>query len=126
MQRYTLRITNWHPHRLNELLGSWKRCMRLKREDRQIVATYAKLADVPKATVKRRVSVTICLGPKQRGGDPDSYHKSLLDALKQAELIVDDNRQWVELAPVQYSRGSHRETTIVLEDVEGQAPAKAA
>lgn len=76
-------------------------------------------AHVPKAAGKRRVKLTIVLGPRQRGGDPDAYWKSTLDALARAGLILDDNRQGVELASVAYERGTRKATVIGLTDVAG-------
>ena len=100
MATYRLVIEGWHPARLNQLLaGHWSRCHRLKRADRQLVGLESKLQGIPPATGKRRVSLTLVLGPRQRAGDPDSYFKSLLDALTHAGMILDDNRQSVELGP---------------------------
>jgi hypothetical protein len=48
---------------------------------------------------------------------PDSYWKSLLDALVHAGLLVDDNRQHVQLGEVEFERGTARATTITLEDL---------
>lgn len=111
-------IPRWHPAKVNELLsGHWSRGHKLKKADRQVV--WASSLVLPKATVKRRVELTIILKPKQRGGDVDAYFKSALDALKHAGLVVDDNRQGVELAPVAYERGTEREwgTRIRLTDI---------
>lgn len=114
---WTVRIAGWHPARINELLGDWRRASRRKKQDRVAIALPVSLAKVPRATGKRRVSVEIVLGPRQRGGDPDAYHKSLLDALKHCGAILDDRRQCVELTPVTYSRGPQRATVVTLEDV---------
>jgi hypothetical protein len=112
---YTLTIPGWHPARLNHLLtGHWRPRYRLKRADADTVAFYARLGGIPRATGKRRVSLRITLGYRQRAGDPDCYWKSLLDALKTAGLIVDDDRFGVDLGP-------ERATTILLEDVGPQA-----
>ena len=105
MATHTLTIADWHPTRLNELVGShWAVAARLKAQDKALVAHYAHDQGVPRATGKRRVGLTIHLRPKQRAGDPDAYWKSLLDALTAAELLIDDNRQHVELSPVEYVR----------------------
>jgi hypothetical protein len=61
-------------------------------------------AKVPKATGRRRVSLQIVLKKGQRAGDPDSYFKSLCAALVHVGMLVDDNPQGVELAPVAFSR----------------------
>ena len=67
--------------------------------------------------------IPILLKPRQRGGDTDAYWKSCLDALCQAELLVDDNRQHVELCPVQYRRATDATwgTAIFLEDIGDSA-----
>jgi hypothetical protein len=115
---HSLVIPNWHPRRLNELVGcSWQKRHRLKREDRELVAGYARLAGNPLAVVKRRVSLKLTLAPGQRAGDVDSYWKSLLDSLVCAGLLVDDDRQHVELGAVDFDHGAERETMIVLEDL---------
>lgn len=117
----TLTITGWHPARLNQLLsGHWSKRARLKRQDRDavFVATNLGLLEgLHFARGKRRVSLEITLAPRQRAGDPDSYWKSLLDALVHAGLLVNDNRQGVELGPVTFKRGKQKSTTITLEDL---------
>jgi Holliday junction resolvase RusA-like endonuclease len=118
---YTLHIPRWQPRRLNELLSChWAKAARLKRADRQMIAAYARKAKTPQATGKRRVMLTILLKPHQRGADPDAYHKSYLDSLVYAGLLIDDNRQHVELAPVQYRRAGEQDwgTIVALEDIE--------
>jgi Holliday junction resolvase RusA-like endonuclease len=108
-----IRIQRWHPARLNELLGGhWSKGHRLKKRDREMVWAYSQ--GNPKAEGKRRVELTIVLKRAQRGGDPDSYFKSVCDALKHAGMLVDDNRQGVELAPVRYERGEDWGTIIRL------------
>jgi hypothetical protein len=118
MNTYTLTIDNWHPARLNLWDGRhWKVRARHKRADREIVGLYARLAGIPPATGKRRVSLRLTLGPRQRGADPDAYFKSVLDALVHAGLLVDDDRHGVELGDVVFQRGKIKGTEIVLEDV---------
>ena len=53
----------------------------------------------------------------------DSYHKSLLDALKHARLIVDDSRQWCEITPATFSRALERKTVITIKDINVMSPA---
>jgi Holliday junction resolvase RusA-like endonuclease len=118
--QHTLHIPRWHPAKVNQLYsGHWAVKSRLKAADRQMVALYAKQAKIPLAFGPRRVTLTILLKPRQRGGDPDAYWKSSLDALTHAGLLVDDNRQHVELAPVQYRRSGETDwgTLIHLEDL---------
>lgn len=113
-------IPGWHPARLNQWDGRhWSVRSRLKKADRELVGVYAKLARIPLAMGKRRVSLRITLGPRQRAGDPDAFWKSTLDALVHAGLLVDDNRQNVELGRVDFDRGPARATAIALEDIAG-------
>ena len=117
-EAHVLTIDGGHPARLNQWDGRhWSVRARLKRRDRETVGLYARLAAIPPAAGRRRVSLRLTLAPRQRAGDPDSYWKSLLDALVHAGLLVDDNRQSVELGEVTFERGSIRRTAIVLEDV---------
>jgi hypothetical protein len=117
MTCYTINIPRWHPAPLNKLMkGHWSNGHRLKKVDRAMVAAYA--SNIPKAAGKRLVSLHIILGKGQRAADPDSQFKSLCDALIHAKLLVDDNRQHVELAPVTFSRDPKAwGTRITLEDL---------
>ncbi len=111
---YRLVIPDWHPAKLNALYaGHWARRARLKKADRELVGIYARQAAIPPATGKRRVQLVLTLAPRQRAGDPDAYWKSMLDALTATGLLVDDNRQHVELAPVEFERGRAKATTIL-------------
>lgn len=116
--RWVLEIPGFHPCRLNQLIGRhFAVVARLKRRDRDVIAFWARRACVPPAAGKRRVRLTITLGPRQRAGDPDSMWKSLLDACVHCGLLKDDNRQGVELAPVEFVRGPEMGMTIELEDI---------
>lgn len=116
---YFLRIPRWQPERLNRLIGChWATKHRRKRADREMVAGYALAQQIPRAEGKRRVSLVVTLGPRQRGFDPDSPWKSLLDALVACGLLVDDSGRWVEAGAVTFERGRERGTLIILEDVE--------
>jgi hypothetical protein len=54
----------------------------------------------------------------QHAADPDSQFKSLCDALVHAKMLVNDNRQHVELAPVTFSRDPKAWGTVIqLEDL---------
>jgi Holliday junction resolvase RusA-like endonuclease len=68
---------------------------------------------------RRRVAVRVA-NPHYRGRnvpDPLSPLKSLLDALVQAGLLVDDSERWCEIVvPVKYVSGE-KSTTIFLEDL---------
>lgn len=114
--RYTFSFPG-HVARLNQLLGDWRRAARLKARDRRIIGLAVLAAGIPRAAAKRRVSLTITLGPRQRGADPDAYFKSTLDSLVHCGMLKDDSRHWCELGPVSYSRGPVAQTTITLEDI---------
>ncbi len=111
-------IPNWHPTRLNQLLNShWAVAARYKRHDADIIAASVLGAGVPKADrSRRRVSVEIVLGPRQRGGDPDCYWKSLLDGLVKCGLLKDDSKEWLECGEVIFSRGPRPATVIKIEN----------
>jgi hypothetical protein len=55
----------------------------------------------------------------KRGVTPDSYFKSLLDALVSAGLLVDDSAKFCELAPTTYERATRRASVITLTDIPG-------
>lgn len=110
----TITIPNWRPSPLNTLLGHWAKAHKHKKTDRNIVATYTN--HLPKAETKRRVHLTIILGPSQRATDPDSPLKSLGDALVHAKMLKDDSYKWVEWAPVKFVKGDMA-TIIQLEDI---------
>ncbi len=119
-REHRLVVERWHPQKLNQLLGChWGTRSRRKRFDAELVAIEAHNQDVPRATLRRRVSLLIVLGPRQRAGDVDAYQKSCLDALVCAGLLIDDSPAWCEIAPVVYERGPEKKTVIVLEDMEG-------
>jgi len=118
MTVYTLEIPRWHPTRLNQMKDHWSNGHRLKKADCEMVAHYARPFPKPGQGDKRRVYLHIILNKGQRAGDPDSYQKSLLDALVHAEMLWDDNRQHVELAPVTFSRDPKAwGSEITLEDL---------
>lgn len=116
--RWFVRIDNWHPCRLNELIHAhWAKAARKKRIDRDILALAVAGAGVPAARGKRRVGLEITLGPRRRAADPDAYWKGLLDGLVHCGALVNDSPAWVELLPVQYLRGGRNATVLFLADV---------
>ena len=116
MSSYTISIPNWHPVRLNMLMAvHHMKAYRLKEADKEVVAWY--MSTVPPATTKRRLTLTIVLPPGRRGGDPSAYWKSLEDSLVSCKRLVNDSKEWVELAPVRYERGQAPASIITLEDL---------
>jgi hypothetical protein len=109
-----------HVHRNNELTGChWATKAKRKKADRELVTLLCRAAGVPPADGKRRVSLVVVLGPRQRRGDADCpFWKSLLDALVCAGALVDDSPKWCEAAePVAYRRGRTAGMVVHLEDV---------
>lgn len=116
MSTHTLVIDDWRPVGLNLLLRShWGKRARLKRLDRETVAVYALARRVPKATGRRRVSVSVDC--HKTPPDADNVLKSLLDALAACGLIIDDSHAWCELGTVTVSRGPRDRTVVTLEDL---------
>lgn len=115
---HTFEIPGWHPARVNELYDRhfWNKA-KLKKRDRETVALAKHACRIPEAVGKRRVHVTIVLGPRMRGGDVDAYWKSLLDALVHCGLLIDDRAAYVELTPVKFDRGQEKSTVVGLEDI---------
>jgi hypothetical protein len=120
MPRHLITIPGWRPATVNQLLRTVRGRIRYKKLDRALITAYGRLAAVPPATVRRRVSAHITLGPGQKAADPDAYWKSLLDALVQAGMLVDDDAEGVEFGPVTFGRGPSWGTAIALEDLDGE------
>ena len=115
--RHELVIPNYRPPYINQLMrGHLRTRMLLEHECREMIAAYAAVQQIPKATDKRRLSVTVTLSGRQRAGDADCIWKGLLDALVACGLLRGDRCEDVELGPVTFSRGE-RQTRIILEDL---------
>lgn len=112
---YMIAIPDWHPTPVNKLLKHWAIAAKLKKSDRQMIWAYS--TGIPKAIGKRSLEVEIILGKGQRACDPDAYFKSLNDALVHAGMLVDDNRQNVDLKPVIFTRSTRKSTIITLRDM---------
>ena len=113
-------IPQWRPYTDNELLNChWRVKHKRKAADKERVGIYAHVQHIPKAVGKRRVSLEIVLTGRQKQVDPWAYNKSLMDALVQNGLLVDDSSEWVEFGGITYSRGKKGSemTTIVLEEI---------
>ena len=117
--RWVVTILNFHPCPLNKLIGChWAVAHARKMADQRRIAEEMALAGVPEAVrVRRRVSLRVVLGPRQRAFDPDAPWKSLLDALVACRRLVNDSRQWMELGTIEFERGKARATVLVIEDV---------
>jgi hypothetical protein len=115
---YKLIIENWHPTRLNQLIGcNPYTAGRRKKVDKNVICGYCLENRIPVAQGPREVSLLITLAPKQRAADPDAYWKSTLDGLVEARMLIDDNRHFVRHGPVGFERGKRRATCITLTDL---------
>jgi hypothetical protein len=114
---YTFEIPDWTPCPVNALMQRVATRIRRKKEARMLVVAYALNADIPKASSKRRVRLTITA--PGRLPDPDGVLKSMLDCLVAARLLVDDSGDWCELGQVKVERGPARMTCVQLEDLAG-------
>jgi hypothetical protein len=111
---HRLVIPDFVPTPLNKLMrGRIRDRIRLARGDRDLIAYYAREQRLPRATGRRRVTITVT-GTR---ADPDNVLKSLLDGLVQAGLLVDDSSRWLELGGLEVSVSGPRQTTVVLEDL---------
>lgn len=117
--RWVLEIPRWRPATLNELTkrGNHWSAARLKKRDREMVAGYAAKLGLPPATTKRRVTMLQVRAGKQRPIDDDNAWKSVLDALVQCRLLVDDKPEWLERMPLEQEKGPRKLTRITLEDL---------
>lgn len=120
-RRWTIEIDDYHPIRLNQLIGCHWATVRRRKDSVYRTLRWRSL-DIPRAAGRRRVTLRLTLGPRQRAGDPDAYWKALLDACVRLGLLVDDSRTWVELAPVEFERGERKRTVIELEDIPAAGP----
>lgn len=115
---HMIHIQGWQAVTVNELLAAGRWAWTLKKKDRKRIAAHVALLGLPPATGKRRVTLTLTMGKRQRTPDPDGVFKSLLDALVHAKMLVDDNKEGLQLMPVRFERGAEKATTILLEDME--------
>lgn len=110
-----IEIPNWRPALLNQYIGKhWSVGAKLKKRDKAMVLAFA--CNKPKATGKRRVDLFITLGTRQRQSDYDAPWKSLLDALVNCKMLIDDNAAGVQLGDIIYDRGKAK-TIIRLTDL---------
>lgn len=117
MATHTLYVPDWKPTSLNGLMASVQAKIKAKKRDREMVTLYARMADIPKANCRRRVSVEIGYSGRARECDPDNLTKSLLDALVSCGLLLDDAAAFVLWAGVEQRRDETTWTRITLEDL---------
>ncbi len=113
-------ISGWRPASNNEMAKGVKTKVRLKKRDRAIVCESARLAELPGATGKRRLSILIRVPPNQRRWDEDAFWKSTQDACVHADLLIDDGPLYYTMGTMRYApdRGPLR-TTLIVEDLDG-------
>lgn len=111
----------WQPHPLNEFLYA-HRHVRSKalHTDAEVIWGEVKRQGITPARGKRRVSLVIRFNPATHSGevDPDALFKSLLDGLRKAKVLREDNRHWLELGGVTFEAAPCRGLVVVIEDVE--------
>lgn len=143
MASFVIEIPDWHPARTNQLYEkafgavttyrfaggrlvprTFRPPRKKKNLDAQIVAHYAKLAEIQPATYKRRVHLHLVFanGSRARMGDVDAYWKSLLDALQKCKAIRNDNDTWCQIMPVTHAREDKAKSVIGLEDLVDGTP----
>ena len=119
MAVHELTIPGFLPARLNSLMGNRRKAGRLKRRDKEWIICHARMAGIPKATGRRRVTLILTFGKGVRSGDPDAYWKSTLDALVHAGLLAKDTHRGVSIEGPEFRRSKtiQSSTTIILEDI---------
>lgn len=115
---HTLTIPNYLPQPHNVLVRMhWAKRKKEMDECKALVAAYALAQAIPKATGKRRVTVKLVLGRRNKVRDGDSSFKLILDSCTADGLLIDDGPRWCELMPLVQERGRERATIIILEDL---------
>lgn len=118
---HILTIPHWHPTSDNKFSGKhWAIVDKLKKSDIRTIYWRMREDRIPTATKKRRVEVLIMCKPRGRMPDPTNFAKSLLDALKQCHLIIDDSQRWCEYITPKIERGTKAiwGTRITITDMD--------
>lgn len=116
---WSVLIPKWHPLLDNKMMYKNHHVVkRLKQADVRRLFFELLAAGVPRATGKRRLTLTLTYRRGQIHCDPFAPFKSLNDALTKIGAWKDDNREWSSTNPLRYGEpGLRRETLIYLEDV---------
>lgn len=116
MATHRIEIPNWHPTKLNDMIGVHRNTKHaLRKADDQMIAAYAMRDHVPMAAGKRRVSLEITITPRQRA-DEDCFWKSTLDALVNCQRLQGDDPARCQVGTCTIVKGDERKTVIILED----------
>lgn len=103
---WVVEIPGWVPPSLNTYLGQhWSVGAKVKKRVAHVVAVACLVAQVPKATTRRRLSVHLSLPRGRKAPDEDNIGKALRDALTACGAIHDDAPEWVESGPYTQSVG---------------------
>jgi len=117
--KQVLHIPNWTPTSVNKLLSAhYKGRNKIKQKDYELIAGHAMAQGISPAVLKRRVSLHLVVEKGQRMGDESNLWKILEDGLVNCRLLVNDSPRWIERGKVNWSRGTSRETFVILEEVE--------
>lgn len=119
MGRYVLKVDDWAPPTLNSVRGRhWSIEYQAKKHAAEMLAFTSWQQDVPRASVRRRVSLTVTLAGRMKQPDADAFDKILLDALVLCGLLLDDSHRGLAgRMKVKFRRGRPACTKIILEDV---------
>ena len=124
MAKQEVWIARWQPARLNQWDGKhWAIRARAKKADAEVIGVAVRLAGVPEATGRRRVSLSVRFGLSKKGPtpDPDGFLKSTLDALVHSRRLIDDSGEWCEIGDIETRKTDQPGTLITLEDIEDAA-----
>ena len=115
-----LYLPNYTPTSVNKLLSMhWGSRGKVKRGDMDIIAHFASVQKLPRATGRRKVTIRVVWPRGARMPDPDNIKKVLLDGFVAASLLVDDSIKWCQVEPIEYFRhaGEVREVFAIFEDI---------
>lgn len=115
--RYEVVVPGWRPPTVNALFrGTFRDRMRLEASCKRVVGKACAEHGVAPALARRRVSLSIGLGPGQREFDRDAPYKALFDALVACGALTCDRCEGVEIGTLDFYRSPKGVTTIVIED----------
>ncbi len=114
---YRLEIPDWRPKTLNAILANRWAGPKAKKAAAKFFGVYARVFDIPPATGKRRVSLTLRMAKGERCPDEDAYWKVTLDALVRCKLLKQDVPKWCTLGPVTFERTGRAGVVVTLEEV---------
>lgn len=99
--QWVIRIPDWTPPSVNLAMGKhWPVGNKIKKEVAELLRVYGQMAGLRFVTDTyrpcRRVAIYAYYPSNQgRKPDPDNLTKITLDAMRQAGVIVDDDRNWL-------------------------------